>query len=343
MTSSRADNGPPLALSLGDPAGVGPEIAAKAYRELRQDGPAFLVVGDHELMRAVARDLPVRRVSTGEEAARVFTEALPVLDLPLRGPVVAGHGSPDHAEAVIAWIETAVGLALTGGASGVVTCPIAKATLYAAGFAHPGHTEFIAELASTGRSLQPVMMMASPQMKVSLVTIHTPLRDVPLQITFERVFQTVRTTADAIERDFGIPHPRIALAGLNPHAGESGGIGLEERLVINPAARRLRAALYDVSDALSADTLFHDAARSRYDAVVCMYHDQGLIPFKTLDFWSGVNLTLGLPLVRTSPDHGVAYDIAGRGLARADSLVAAIRMAGEIARRRRVAGARSSA
>lgn len=329
----------PLALSLGDPAGIGAEITAKAYRQLRESGPAFLVVGDYELMRAVARDLPVRRVSTGEEAARVFPEALPVLDLPLRGAVVAGHGSPEHADAVIGWIETAVGLALTGGAAGVVTCPIAKSALYAAGFTHPGHTEFIAELASTGTPLHPVMMMASPELKVSLVTIHTALRDVPMQVTFEKVYRTVRTTADALERDFGIAYPRVALAGLNPHAGEGGGIGVEERLVINPAARRLRAALYDVTDAMSADTLFHEAARERYDAVVCMYHDQGLVPFKTLDFWSGVNVTLGLPLVRTSPDHGVAYDIAGRGLARADSLIAAIRMAAEIAERR--AGAKS--
>lgn len=327
----------PLAISLGDPAGVGPEITAKAYAALRSGGPAFIVVGDYDLMSAVARGTPVRRVSTPEEAARTFTEALPVLDSPLLAPVVAGHGSPDHAEAVIRWIETAVGLALTGGVGGVVTCPIAKASLYAAGFPHPGHTEFVAELARDGAPRRPIMMMASPRLKVSLVTIHTALRDVPQEITFERIFHAVRTTADALEADFGIPNPRIALTGLNPHAGESGSLGREEVEVINPAARRLRAALYDVTDAQSADTLFHEAARERYDAVVAMYHDQALIPLKTLDFWEGVNVTLGLPLVRTSPDHGVGYDIAGRGIARPESLIAAIRTAGAIAARRAAA------
>lgn len=327
----------PLAISLGDPAGVGPEITAKAYAALRDGGPAFMVVGDYDLLSAVARGQSVRRVSTPDEAARVFPDALPVLDLPLRASVVAGHGSPDHAEAVIRWIETAVGMALTGGVGGVVTCPISKAMLYEAGFSHPGHTEFIAELARDGTPRRPIMMMASPRLRVSLVTIHQALRDVPDAITFERVFQTVRTTADALETDFGIPNPRIALAGLNPHAGEAGALGREELEVINPAARRLRAALYDVTDAQSADTLFGEDARGRYDAVVAMYHDQALIPLKTLDFWEGVNVTLGLPLVRTSPDHGVGYGIAGRGTARADSLIAAIRLAAEIAGRRAAA------
>lgn len=327
----------PLVISLGDPAGVGPEITAKAYAALRAEGPRFMVVGDHDLLSASARGMPVRRVSTPEEASRVFADALPVLDLPLRASVVVAHGSPDHAEAVIRWIETAVGLALTGDVGGVVTCPISKAMLYEAGFAHPGHTEFIAELARDGAPRRPVMMMASPKLRVSLVTIHQALRDVPEAITFERVFQTVRTTADALESDFGIPNPRIALAGLNPHAGEAGALGREEHEVINPAARRLRAALYDVSDAQSADTLFGEDARQRYDAVVAMYHDQALIPLKTLDFWGGVNVTLGLPLVRTSPDHGVGYGIAGRGIARPDSLIAAIRLAAEIAERRAAA------
>lgn len=334
MTAASA----PLALSLGDPAGIGPEVTIKAYAALRAAGPAFLVVGDHDLLSSGARgDVLVRRVSTPEEAAQTFADALPVLDVPLRTSVVSGQSSPDHAETVVRWIETAVGLVLTGACSGVVTCPIHKAALYRAGFRFPGHTEFIADLARYGAPVVPVMMMASPQLKVSLATIHTALRDVPAALTTEVVFHAAKVTLDALARDFGVAHPRVALTGLNPHAGESGQLGTEEAEIINPAAERLRSAGYDVTDARSADTLFHEEARARYDAVVCMYHDQALIPLKTLDFWGGVNVTLGLPLVRTSPDHGVGLDIAGRGLARADSLIAAIRLAAEIAARRAAA------
>ena len=329
-----------LALTLGDPAGIGPEIVAKAWATLRGAGPRFVVVGDHD---ALASALPlrlnatVRRVSSPLEAERVFDDALPVIDLPLSTPVVAGKPSVFHAQAVIRWIETAVGLALSGAVSGVVTAPIAKAPLYAAGFGFPGHTEFLAELTS-GAPLEgprgPVMMLAAGDLKTVLVTIHQPLKDAIAALTPDAIVHVGEVTAHALRRDFGIERPRLALAGLNPHAGENGTIGREEIEILNPAAERLRALGIDCPDARPADSLFHAQARQTYDAAICLYHDQALIPVKTIDFWGGVNATLGLPIVRTSPDHGVGYDIAGRGLARPDSLIAAIRMAAEMAARR---------
>ncbi len=330
----------PLALSLGDPAGIGPEIVAKAWSALRHTGPAFVVVGDHDLMTAAMPSRmmgAVRRVSSPAEAGGVFAEVLPVIDLPLVAPVVSGQPSTAHAGAVIRWIETAVGLALSGAVSGLVTAPIAKAPLYAAGFAFPGHTEFLAEL-TAGAPFEgqrgPVMMLAAGDLRTALVTIHQPLRDAIAGLDGDAVVRVGRVTAEALIRDFGIPHPRLVLAGLNPHAGEGGTIGREEIEILNPAAARLRALGVDCPDARPADSLFHAEARATYDAALCLYHDQALIPVKTVDFWGGVNATLGLPIVRTSPDHGVGYDIAGRGLARADSLIAALRMAAEMAARR---------
>jgi 4-hydroxythreonine-4-phosphate dehydrogenase len=330
----------PLALSLGDPAGIGPEIVAKAWSVLRTTGPAFVVVGDHDLM---ASALPtrmrgaVRRVSSPAEAVDVFTDALPVIDLPLVAPVVAGQPSTAHASAVIRWIETAVGLTLSGDVSGLVTAPIAKAPLYEAGFAFPGHTEFLAEL-TAGAPFEgqrgPVMMLAAGGLRTALVTIHQPLRDAIAALDQDTVVHVGRVTAEALVRDFGIARPRLVLAGLNPHAGEGGAIGREEIDILNPAAVRLRALGIDCSDAKPADSLFHAEARATYDAALCLYHDQALIPVKTIDFWGGVNATLGLPIIRTSPDHGVGYDIAGRGLARADSLIAALRMAAEMSAQR---------
>jgi 4-hydroxythreonine-4-phosphate dehydrogenase len=299
-----------------------------------------MVVGDLEMLNAAsaAGASGLRRVTGADEAERVFSEALPVLDLPLQAPVVAGRADPGYAPAVIRWIETAVGLALSGEVEAVVTAPIAKAPLYQAGFTFPGHTEFIAELTaatSYGGARGPVMMLVGGGLRVSLVTIHLALRDAPAALSIERVVNTGLVTAQALRNDFGVDRPRLALAGLNPHAGEGGALGREEIEIVGPAARALRDLGVDCSDPRPADTLFHDAARERYDAVVCMYHDQGLIPVKMLDFWGGVNLTLGLPIVRTSPDHGVGFDIAGRGLARADSLIAAVRLAHDIATRRR--------
>ena len=334
----------PLALSLGDPAGIGPEIIVKAWRALRDEGPAFMVVGDLEVLNAAsaAGAATLQRVTGADEAARVFSRALPVLDLPLQAQVVAGRPDPAYASGVIRWIETAAGLALSGDVEAVVTAPIAKAPLYAAGFRYPGHTEFIAELTSATSydgARGPVMMLAAGDLRVSLVTIHLALRNVPAALSIETVVNTGLVTAQALRNDFGIERPRLALAGLNPHAGEGGALGREEIEIIGPAARALRDLGVDCGDPRPADTLFHDEARRTYDAVVCMYHDQALIPVKMLDFWGGVNLTLGLPIVRASPDHGVGFDIAGRGLARPDSLIAALRLAHDIAARRRVLSA----
>jgi 4-hydroxythreonine-4-phosphate dehydrogenase len=328
----------PIALTLGDPAGIGPEIVLKAWRALRQTGPAFMVVGDFETLAASASGASIlERVTGPEDRAFSFAEAIPVLDLPLQSTVVAGKADPAHAAAIIRWIETAAGLALSNKVSAVVTAPIAKAPLYQAGFAFPGHTEFLAELTAAAKqdgARGPVMMLAAGDLRTTLVTIHVPLAKVSGALTIQAVVNVGLVTAQALTRDFGISHPRLALAGLNPHAGESGEIGREEIDILRPAVRTLRDLGVNCADPAPSDSLFHPDARRGYDAVVCMYHDQALIPVKMLDFWGGVNITLGLPIVRTSPDHGVGYNIAGRGLARADSLIAAIRMAADIAARR---------
>jgi 4-hydroxythreonine-4-phosphate dehydrogenase len=328
-----------LALSLGDPAGVGPEIVVKAWKALRETGPAFMVVGDFDALASGSAEGArlLRRIGAPEDAVRLFPDALPVLDVPLQTRVVAGQPSSSYADAVVRWIETAAGLALSGAACGVVTAPIAKAPLYEAGFKFPGHTEFLAELtenATYDGARGPVMMLTSGDLRVVLATVHERIADVSGKLTIEGIVRLGVVTAQALRRDFGIERPRLAMAALNPHAGESGTIGREEISVIGPAARALRDLGIDCSDPKPADTLFHAEARRAYDCVVCMYHDQALIPVKMLDFWGGVNVTLGLPIVRTSPDHGVAFDIAGRGLARPDSLIAAIQLAAQIVERR---------
>jgi 4-hydroxythreonine-4-phosphate dehydrogenase len=322
----------PLALSMGEPAGVGPEIIARAWDALKAEGPVFAVVGDAALLRAQGR--PVQTIVSMADAAGVFGRAIPVLDHPLPAPVTPGLPDAANAGTVADWIEQAVNLVLAGEASGVVTAPIAKAPLYAAGFRFPGHTEFIAELTADvpfAGTRGPVMMLTARDLRACLVTIHTPLAEVPELVTTDRVCLTARVVHEAMRRDFGIAAPRLALAALNPHAGEGGALGLEEIEVLKPAVAILRAEGLTITDPLPADTLFHDEARAGYDAVLCLYHDQALIPVKTLDFWGGVNATLGLPVVRTSPDHGTGFDIAGKGVARADSLIAAIRLAREMA------------
>jgi len=322
----------PLALSMGEPAGVGPEIIAAAWETLGADGPAFAVVGDAAVLRKQGR--PVETILALSDAAGVFARAIPVLDHPLPAPVTPGRPDAANAGVVADWIEQAVNLALSGEASGVVTAPIAKAPLYAAGFRFPGHTEFIAELtadAPFAGTRGPVMMLTAKDLRACLVTIHAPLAQIPELVTGERVCRTARVVHEAMKRDFGIAAPRLALAALNPHAGEGGAIGLEEIEVLAPAVAALRAEGITITDPRPADTLFHDEARAAYDAVLCLYHDQALIPVKTLDFWGGVNTTLGLPIVRTSPDHGTGFDIAGKGVARADSLIAALRLAGTMA------------
>lgn len=329
----------PLALSLGDPAGVGPEIVVKAWNELRRGGPPFMVVGDYQSLASASGGGAsiLRRVIAPVEALEAFPDALPVLDLPLRSPVVAGQPSATAAPSIIQWIETAVGLALSGAVPGVVTAPIAKAPLYAAGFKFPGHTEFLGELTASERfdgARGPVMMLTAGGLRVALVTVHMPLAKVSAALSVEAIVNVGRVTADALRRDFGVKHPRLAVAGLNPHAGEGGAIGREEIEIVAPAVAAMRDLGIEVSGPYPSDTLFPEAMRASYDAAICLYHDQALIPVKMLDFWGGVNVTLGLPIVRTSPDHGTAFDIAGRGLARADSLIAAIRLADQIAQAR---------
>ena len=327
----------PLALTLGDPAGIGPEIVVKAWRALRLEGIPFFVVGDAQAVASADNASTVRTISSPDEVADVFADAIPVLDQPLTTPVVPGQPSPASAASIIQWIETAVGLVLSGAASGVVTAPIAKAPLYAAGFKFPGHTEFLGELTSAASfegARGPIMMLTAADLRATLVTVHEPLSKVAGKLTLEAIVHAGLVTAQAMRRDFGIAAPRIAVAGLNPHAGESGTIGQEEVKLVEPAVRALRELGVDAKGPYPADTMFPAEVRATYDAALCLYHDQALIPVKMLDFWGGVNVTLGLPIVRTSPDHGTAFDIAGRGIARPDSLIAAIRMAAEIAQRR---------
>jgi 4-hydroxythreonine-4-phosphate dehydrogenase len=322
----------PLVLSMGEPAGIGPEIIADAWRALSSQDAPFAVIGDPGLLKA--QGVPIVELGQVADAADRFARALPVLSHPVPAQVVVGRPDPANAGVVADWIERGVDLVLAGEASGLVTAPIAKAPLYAAGFRFPGHTEFIAELtadAPFAGTRGPVMMLTAKNLRACLVTIHVALDQVPQLVTGERVIRTARVVHEAMKRDFGIARPRLALAALNPHAGEGGALGLQEIEVLAPAVEALRAEGIMITDPLPADTLFHDEARATYDAAICLYHDQALIPVKTLDFWGGVNATLGLPIVRTSPDHGTGFDIAGKGIARPDSLIAAIRLAAEMA------------
>lgn len=313
---------------MGDPAGIGGEITAKAYAALRRSGPVFVALDDPE--RLAALGVPIRIINTPD--AVEFAEALPVLPVMLRAPARPGHPEPANAPAVIESIERAVALAAGGGVAAVVTNPISKSVLYQAGFSHPGHTEFLAEL--TGCPGREVMMLASPFLRVVPVTIHVSLRRALETLTTQVIIEAGRTTAAALRLDFGIASPRLAVAGLNPHAGENGAMGSEEAEIITPAIAALRGENIDASGPWPPDTMFTDSARKRYDAALCMYHDQALIPLKTLDIAGGVNVTLGLPIVRTSPDHGTAFDIAGRGTADPSSLIAAIELAHALASRR---------
>ena len=327
----------PLALTLGEPAGIGPDITLAAWArraELRL--PPFYILADPQCLERRAKtlglDVPLETV-TPAKAATAFTRALPVVPLGL--PATAAPGRPDDssAAAAIASIDRAVADVLGGQAAAVVTNPIAKSVLYKAGFTDPGHTEYLARLSfqQTGDPAWPVMMLWAPEIAVVPVTIHMPFKDVPQRLTRDLIFETGRVVArDLIDR-FGIERPRLAVAGLNPHAGEDGTLGKEDNLIVRPAVERLIADGIDARGPLSADTMFHDAARRTYDVALCMYHDQALIPIKTLAFDHGVNVTLGLPFVRTSPDHGTAFDIAGTGKADPSSLVAALKLAARLA------------
>jgi 4-hydroxythreonine-4-phosphate dehydrogenase len=296
----------------------------------------FVALDDPGRLERLAHDLgltvPVRAIADVGDAVGLFRTALPVLPIPLGAAVVPGRPDPANAAAVVASIERATQLALAGDAGGVVTNPINKAALYQVGFAYPGHTEFLAAL--TGVAGREIMMLASPMLRVVPVTVHVSLRDALAMLTTEMIVAASRTTAAALRRDFGIAAPRLAIAGVNPHAGEQGALGSEDAALVQPAIDVLRAEGIDVSGPWPPDTMFTAAARKRYDVAICMYHDQALIPLKTLDMDHGVNVTLGLPIVRTSPDHGTAFDIAGKGVADPTSLIAAIELGARLAERR---------
>ena len=322
---------------MGDPAGVGPSITVQAWEALKDDPSlAFYVIGAPELYRDRCS---MREIARPSEAAAIFSTALPVLPVGAFPSVSPGQPDAASAPAIIRAIELGVEHVLGGQAAGLVTNPINKALLYSAGFRHPGHTEFIAELCQPegAAPLRPVMMLTGGGLRVALATIHQSLASVPGSLTEEGLVQLGEIVHAALKSDFDIATPRIAFTGLNPHAGEGGALGREEIEIINPAAGLLRSRNIDISDARPGDTVFAEALSGAFDAVIAMTHDQGLIPVKTLDMWGGVNMTLGLPIVRTSPDHGTGYDAAAAGTARPDSLIAAIRSAAMVARNRQTA------
>ena len=326
----------PLALTMGEPAGIGGELTCLAWRERVDSDQPFFALDDAHRLACLSRDLglnvPVREIDMPGDAMKIWPDALPVLSRPLVSQVRPGHPDAANAPVVVGAIDDAVAFAQSGEAAAVVTNPIQKSILYDAGFRLPGHTEYLAAL--TGVGTPPVMLLTAPGLRVALVTIHLPLAAAISAITCDAIISTATTVASALQRDFGILSPRLAVAGLNPHAGEAGALGREEIDIIMPAVTVLQRSGIDATGPFPADTMFHADARSRYDAAICMYHDQALIPIKTIDFWHGVNVTLGLPIVRTSPDHGTALDIAGTGKASPESLLAALRLARDMARHR---------
>jgi 4-hydroxythreonine-4-phosphate dehydrogenase len=325
-----------LALTLGEPAGIGPDITLAVWqRRAELELSPFYLLADPDFIAARARTLGLNvplSVVEPQDAAAAFAQALPVV--PLAEKATARPGRPDatSAPAAIASIRRAVSDVFAGRARAVVTNPVAKAVLYRTGFAEPGHTEFLAKLAQehTGRDWHPVMMLWSEELAVVPVTIHLPVRDVPTHLTADLIIETGRIVARDLKDRFGITRPRLALAGLNPHAGEDGALGEEDGTIVAPAVERLRAEGIDARGPIPADTMFHESARRGYDAALAMYHDQALIPIKTLAFDHAVNVTLGLPFVRTSPDHGTAFDIAGTGRANPTSLIAALKLAARL-------------
>jgi 4-hydroxythreonine-4-phosphate dehydrogenase len=326
----------PLALTLGEPAGIGPDITIKAWlRRNELKLPAFYLLGDRDLLthRAKVLGLNVKFADVrAEDALAVFADALPVVTIGHVATAQPGRPDDTSADAALASIRRAVDDVVAGRAGAVVTNPIAKSVLYRAGFRHPGHTEFLAELAATGgHTPQPVMMLWSPALVVVPVTIHLALREAIVRLSSDLIVTTARIVVADLKARFGIAKPRLAVSGLNPHAGEDGSLGTEERTIVAPAIEILRGDGIEVRGPLPADTMFHDDARKTYDCAICMYHDQALIPVKTLAFDDAVNVTLGLPFIRTSPDHGTAFDIAGTGRANPSSLIAALRLAARMA------------
>lgn len=336
MRAQAATPLPPLALTQGDPAGIGPELTLLAWQRRKALAlPRFACIADIDHLARLARRLAleVPLVACGwDDVHRHFPDALPVIPLDEAVAAVPGRPDPATAPGTIASISRAVAAVRQGQAGAVVTNPIAKSVLYAAGFSHPGHTEYLAHLAGDGGTPPlPVMMLWCAELAVVPVTIHVPLRTVPDLLTTELIVATGKIVAEGLTRSFGIGAPRLALSGLNPHAGENGTLGSEDATIVQPAVAALRALGIDASGPYPADTMFHARARAGYDAALAMYHDQALIPIKTIAFDEGVNVTLGLPFIRTSPDHGTAFDIAGKGIARPDSLVAALKLAARMA------------
>ena len=328
-----------LALTQGDPAGIGPDIALMAWlRRTAETIAPFLYLGDADVLAARARQLgvtvPLAQSDAGSAEAH-FSTALPVLPIAAGADVTAGNPDSGTASGTIRAIEYGVELAMTGKVAAVVTNPIAKSVLYGAGFKFPGHTEFLADLGhrATGQPVTPVMMIAGPELRTIPVTIHIPLKDVSETLTTRMVYETCRIAAHDLRARFGLASPRLAVSGLNPHAGENGALGLEDDAIVAPAVAQLRIEGIEAVGPLPADTMFHAAARRTYDVAVCMYHDQALIPAKALGFDDAVNVTLGLPFIRTSPDHGTAFSLAGTGTAKPTSLIAALNMAAEMAAR----------
>ena len=326
-----------LAMTSGDPGGIGFDIAIDAWLRRRKDDiPPFYLLASAEAVgqraRLLERSIEIAE-TTPEHAANLFANAFPVVTL--RNPQVSdpGHSDATNSASIIESIDRAVSHTLTGNAAGIVTLPIAKKPLHEAGFNFPGHTEYLAHLAEvhTGRISKPVMMLAGPQLRAVPVTIHVALAEVPRLLTVDLLIETCRITAAGMKTRFGLENPRLALAGLNPHAGEEGAFGDEDEVVIKPAVEILKAEGIAAVGPLPADTMFHPRARRQYDVAICMYHDQALIPAKALDFERTVNVTLGLPFVRTSPDHGTAFDISGSGKADAQSLIEALRLADQMA------------
>lgn len=323
----------PLAISMGDPAGIGPEIIAKAWDARAAHAlPPFVAVGDARAIERVWQG-PIARISDIAEVARCFAGALPVMTVEDAGEIEPGAPDADGARCALHSLELAVGLARSGAAGALVTGPVSKAQLYGVGFTHPGQTEFVAERCGIAGA-NAVMMLAGPSLRVVPITTHVPLDRVASLLTIELIVAKARATARGLAKNFGIANARLVFAGLNPHAGEGGAIGRQEIDLIEPAIAILRDEGIDARGPFAADTLFHARARTQYDAVLCCYHDQALIPLKTLHFDEGVNITLGLPIVRTSPDHGTAFALAGKDRAEPGAMIAAIAMAGEAAARR---------
>jgi 4-hydroxythreonine-4-phosphate dehydrogenase len=323
----------PLAISLGDPAGIGPEITAKAWAARSVYAlPSFFAVGDIRSLAAVS-DIPLIRIDSPDQATDAFVDGLPIVSVPDSADITPGTPDSDGARCALDSLELAVGLARSGAAGALVTGPVSKSQLYAIGFRHPGQTEFVAERCGVA-SENAVMMLAGPTLRVVPITTHVALNAVSSLLSIDLVAARARATARGLTRNFGIEHPRLALAGFNPHAGEAGAMGREEIDILEPAIAMLRDEGIDIIGPLPVDTMFHPRARARFDAALCCYHDQALVPLKTLHFDEGVNITLGLPIVRTSPDHGTAFSIAGRNAAEAGAMIAAIRMAASAAERR---------